>query len=115
MTWILYLNDMRSSKCEVLTKVCRADTREELVALLERESVEMYRDGGWVKTLRKGGPLEWFNAPYSFDDDRHFVEVDFAIDERVAMYRDQLKAEINSMLRGTPAVDELSCAKEPTP
>jgi len=61
--YILKLNDMRSSQVETLTTVARADTKEELEALMDREKVESYRDDNWWKTYRKGGPLEWFNPP----------------------------------------------------
>jgi hypothetical protein len=62
--WILQLNDMRMPKVEMMTPVARADSREEIIALLERERVESYRDGQWGKSFRKGGPLEWFNPPW---------------------------------------------------
>lgn len=71
--WILQLNDMRSPKIEILTTVCRAETREELEALIARERVEFYRDGPWGKQFRRGGILEWFNPPYHFD--RPFVDI----------------------------------------
>jgi hypothetical protein len=65
--WILALNDMRSPQIEIMTNICRADTEEELRALVEREKVAPYKDGHWRKIYRKGGPLEWFNAPSQFD------------------------------------------------
>jgi len=43
--------------------VARAEERNELVAFVEREMVEPYRDGHWYKSFRKDGPLEWFNPP----------------------------------------------------
>ena len=69
--WVLYLNHMQSPKSERLVPVTRADTREALVALLERETVPLYVEDGegpygatkWHKSFRKGGPLEWFNPP----------------------------------------------------
>ena len=61
--FVLFLNDMRSSKCESCESVAKADSREELDALLARERVEGYRDGTWAKSFRRGGPLEWYNEP----------------------------------------------------
>ena len=61
--WVLQLNDMRSSKIEILNSVARAKTKEELEAFIERESVETYRDERWGKTFKKDGPLEWYNRP----------------------------------------------------
>jgi len=61
-THVLLLNDMRFPKVEQLREVC-IGSESELQALLDRESVELYRDGGWCKTYRKDGPLEWCNRP----------------------------------------------------
>lgn len=85
--WVLFLNDMRSAHYEDLRPVARATTPEELEALVERERVETYTEESglpgtspelpgeetafgyrgnsqtWSKSFRKGGPLEWFNAP----------------------------------------------------
>lgn len=61
--WILMLNDMRSPKIEYSELAIVAGSREEIEAILKRESVEPYRDDRWGKTFRKGGPLEWFNRP----------------------------------------------------
>lgn len=100
MPFFLFLNDMRSSHVEELTRVCRADTIEELQALIDREKVEPYTDTGshaivhdtdseaktaghtvleqkpsytWGKVFRKGGPLEWFNAPHEYKLTKQFV------------------------------------------
>lgn len=72
--WVLLLNDMRAPKVEILSPVVRADTREALEAFLKREEVEAYTDGRWGKVYRKGGPLEWFNRPWDFEANRHFVD-----------------------------------------
>lgn len=61
--WILQLNDMRSSKIEQLTTICRSENKEDLTILISRELVEPYRDGNWYKVFRQGGFLEWFNPP----------------------------------------------------
>ena len=100
MPFFLFLNDMRSSHVEELTRVCRADSVEELQAFIDRERVEPYRDSGshtiihdtdseakaagqvvleqnqsytWGKVFRKGGPLEWFNAPHEYKLTKQFV------------------------------------------
>lgn len=73
--WVLCLNDMRFGNIESLAPVCRAETEAELVAFLESEKVEPYRDERWGKAFRKGGPLEWFNPPYDFDRHRHFAQM----------------------------------------
>ena len=67
MMWILFLNDMRASHAEDLTAVGWADTRETLAAVLASEKVEPYADGRCHKVFRKGGPLEWCNAPWAGD------------------------------------------------
>jgi hypothetical protein len=64
--WILRLNDMRDDHFESLRPAFRAETREALVALVERETVPggyTTHDGRWGKTFRAGGPLEWYNPP----------------------------------------------------
>lgn len=73
--WVLCLNDMRASQIEILSPVVRGETREALEAFLQSEKVEPYRDGNWGKGYRQGGPLEWFNAPWDFEANRHFVNV----------------------------------------
>jgi hypothetical protein len=94
--FVLLLNDMRSGRIEDLTPVARAETKEELLALLEREKVEEYTDEGdhvnsedhsfgisrsvstgyrYGKTYRKGGPLEWYNPPWEVRTDQHFRNV----------------------------------------
>ena len=65
--FILQLNDMRSANVENIQFVARAETKEELEQFLEREKTEVYIDSKWSKNFRAGGPLEWFNPPYSFD------------------------------------------------
>lgn len=116
MTWILILNDMRG-RCEDMRPVARAETKEALVAFMERER-EPWEDTGekhqlhdtdsearvrgpfveripsyrWNKTFRKGGPLEWFNPPFG-DSPENFwnvgTEEDFAEQGRQA-YRNKI-------------------------
>lgn len=91
--WVLFLNDMRSGNVERLQPVCRAPSREDLLAILAREKVPAYTDRGertlvhttdfmagqvehnsdygWSKVYRQGGPLEWFNPPRNEGPD-HF-------------------------------------------
>jgi len=83
--WILFLNDMRMAHSEDTRPVARADSPEELTALMAKEKVEPYSEPTslpstsleiesspwsyrvnpqqWVKCFKKGGPLEWFNPP----------------------------------------------------
>lgn len=74
--WVLLLNDMRASNIENICPVCRAATKEQLLAYLAKEKVEPYTDEKngykWGKTYRKGGPLEWYNSPYMHDEHLHF-------------------------------------------
>lgn len=84
--WILLLNDMRFPKIEMRQAVARAPTREDLVAWIEREKVEGYREPRdqhrhWGKSFRKGGLLEWYNSPYEFQFDDHFVDFDVMLAE----------------------------------
>lgn len=106
--WVLMLNDMRSSNIENLQPVFRAETKEKLKEFIEKEKVEHYTDDGtrilqhttdmlagtteinngykWQKCFRKDGPLEWFNKPYEYDENKHFINVgtkeDWANDAR---------------------------------
>lgn len=72
--WVLLLNDMRHAHIEQLTPVARAETKEQLIAFLQRETVEPYQDDHWSKTFKKGGPLEWFNPPWS-NEPEHYQDV----------------------------------------
>lgn len=71
--YVLLLNNMQSSQVEIMTPIARAETKEELVALIEREKVDCYTDGKWRKSYRAGGPLEWYNPP-TFDHES-FLDV----------------------------------------
>jgi hypothetical protein len=60
----------------------RAETREELIAFVQRERVDQYVDVEennpkytYNKSFRKGGPLEGFNPPDSVDDPSCYVNV----------------------------------------
>lgn len=91
--WVLYLNDMRSPKIQMLTPVARAETKEQLQAFVKRETVELYReDQGpawpegafWGKTFRKGGLLEWCNQPSEHDESYHYRDMDVIVREFLA-------------------------------
>ena len=73
--WVLVLNDMRASNVENTQPRFRADTKEQLIALLETEKVDPYRDDQWGKNYRKGGSLEWMNPPWSAEEGEHLVNV----------------------------------------
>jgi hypothetical protein len=103
--WILYLNDMRMPHFEDLRPVVRADSMNELYALIDREKVAPYSDVSglpefseetepsisdyrcnsreWGKVFRKGGPLEWYNPPTDIDRSFRFVP-------RVVDYSDEI-------------------------
>ena len=61
--YFLCLNLMRGRAEETRILAC-AETRDALVVFMDRERVEPYRDGQWLKTFRRGGPLEWYNPPF---------------------------------------------------
>ena len=65
--FILQLNDMRSSNVENLTAVARAESKEDLEQFMKAEKIESHTDGQWLKSFRQGGPLEWYNQPFSYD------------------------------------------------
>jgi hypothetical protein len=71
--WILMMNDMRSRNVEDLHEVVKSETREKLEDFIKSELVDLYRENGWHKSFRKGGPLEWYNPPT--DDDEAFRTV----------------------------------------
>ena len=61
--FVLQLNPM-TSNAENVVPICRAETEQQLLDLLEREAVEPYiTDDRWHKVFRKDGPLEWYNPP----------------------------------------------------
>jgi hypothetical protein len=81
--WVLLLNDMRSSNVETQFPVARAETLEQLHAFLAREKVQHWNDGRWGKSYRCGGPLEWFNPPYSHESFQNVrTEDDWAVAAR---------------------------------
>lgn len=114
--WVLRLNDMRSSNIEILTAVLRAKTKGELVEFVESQRVAEYHEpqevpqtmaarmarpsqvrGPWQKCFRKGGPLEWYNAPYRSDEDLHFFAVealDAIIERQIAHVREQMTKQL---------------------
>ena len=93
---ILRMNHMRDAKIEMLVTVGRAETRAELNQFLANEKVEPYSGGEWRKIYRQGGPLEWFNEPYSMDDHLHFVDVG-TVDEYMENARQTYENEFMSI------------------
>ena len=91
--WILLLNHIRD-KAEIVQPVARAETKEALERFLESERVPQYRekdewssshiygDRTWLKSYRKGGPLEYYNTPRGHDD--HFCDIGTEKDAMVA-------------------------------
>jgi len=66
--WILQLIDKRRRHPGAKeVAVCKARTKAELIALVEREKCEPYVDGNEGKIFKKNGPLEWFFEPSSDD------------------------------------------------
>ena len=65
-TWVLFLNDMRSSHIEDVVPALCGESPEELVeAMRKAKASESWSDGRWGKTFKKDSPLEWFNYPLS--------------------------------------------------
>lgn len=71
--WILQLNDMRDENPSVLKSVARAETKEELADLIQREQVDPYEEEEHGKVFKKEGLLEWFNPPVLAE--QYFVNV----------------------------------------
>lgn len=64
----LVLNPM-TCRTEEQRLVAASESREELKAAWDAERVEPYKDEQWHRVYRKGGPLEWYNPPFSGDLD----------------------------------------------
>lgn len=64
----LVLNPMRG-RAEEQRFLAASESREELAAFLNGERIESYSDQSegrtWRRSFRAGGPLEWFNPPWS--------------------------------------------------
>jgi len=61
--WMLLLNPV-TARAEYRESLYCAETREALVAFVERERApEPYEDEGYTKVFKKGSPLEYFNHP----------------------------------------------------
>lgn len=60
--FLLRMNDMRSTKSEIMTNVLASDSTDKIRDFVNMEVAEArYQDGQWDKVYRKGGPLEWYN------------------------------------------------------
>lgn len=76
----LVLNPMQANT-ETAEIAAWSDDEEKLMKFYKEELVEPYREEGspsfiahgssheWVKSFRKGGPLEWYNPLYNLDGD----------------------------------------------
>lgn len=63
----LVLNPMTDrTEAQRLVAVC--ESRAELRAAWDAEKVDPYKDENWHRVHRKGGPLEWYNAPFGSSD-----------------------------------------------
>lgn len=58
--YVLSLNDMRTTRVEILSEVCWHEHRAALEAFVESQRAP-HRDGKWAKPFASGGPLEWYN------------------------------------------------------
>jgi hypothetical protein len=81
ITWVLFLNDMRSRKIEILEPVVRGESKEQLLDFLSKNTVEVYKEEGantfydnyiFSKSFTKGSLLEWYNQPYPFEEHKNF-------------------------------------------
>lgn len=64
--WGLVLNPMRG-RTEAQQLIAVSDIKDEILAFWRAEKVEPYKDGEWQRAYRAGGPLEWYNPPWSED------------------------------------------------
>lgn len=97
--WALRLNPM-TDRAERVDIVAIADTREALERLLENESVPNYKDGGYSKNFRQGGPLEWFNPPLG---GQAWIDVDAIIDVGTAdQWAQRARDQFHEMERRYP-------------
>lgn len=111
--WILLLNDMRDPKIEILKIIGRADTKEKLEAFIGAEKVEPYTDPvlsheskttrKWHKVFRRGGPLEWYNPPFSSRDNEHFLHAGTGDD-----WAEEARADYHNKIMTIPEVSTLT-------
>jgi hypothetical protein len=113
--WVLQLNSIYS-RCEEREILFRAETREELIAFLNREKVEPYTESGpggygneggvceFNKSYRKGGPLENFNPPIAGPEDPScFVNVR-TLEEHLKENEQQIRKQWEIGILSVPAV-----------
>lgn len=110
MAWLLQMNHMRG-RTEDMVYICYAETKEELVELLEKERVETYQTEGenlysglktkWTKVFRKGGPLEWMNPPGENRQD-NFIDIGTEED-----WENRARLDYNNLLMSIPAIDQI--------
>ena len=92
--FILYLNDMRSSNIEILTRIAKADDPTTLHNLMT-DCEGPWADGKWNKYYRKDSPLEWCNPPYDPGTDG-VIEV-LSIEEYVEDQRKRYQKLLDSI------------------
>lgn len=98
--FVLVLNDMRASQIEIVNPRFRAETKEELETFLESEKVEKYTtDNRWGKSYRQGGPLEWYNPPFSMDE--YIVDVGTA-----GSWAESAIANYDAQIMGLPTIPQ---------
>ena len=85
--WILQMNDMRFPKIEMLAPVTIGKSIDELKQFIDSQRVPHYREDGWGKGFKKGGPLEWCNDIFLPFESQHFVEL-LSIEELMEEYKD---------------------------
>ncbi len=106
--WLLFLHDIRDPKAGSVKALFRSETREELQALVARETVAPYKEAiehVWgkdqvpthIKSFRKGGPLEWYDPP-TLEHDRghykHMQPVDDVVKQQVDAAAKGIEAQI---------------------
>lgn len=115
--WILQLNSI-FDRAEERTPLTRAETREELIAFVQRETVEPYIEtgpggygnGGGVcifnKCFRKGGMLENFNPPAGPEDPSCYINVR-TIEEHLAESERQIRRQWSIGILSLPVIPSL--------
>jgi len=105
--YVLCLNDMRSSKIEILQDVARAETKEQLKAFVEKHKVEPYlTDERWSKVFKQDGILEWFNPPYDHQEEHHFRHIT-PIEKLLAEVTENIGTSYRKFLEEIPDVGKV--------
>lgn len=100
--WVLQLKDMRNARIEnPASPVARAETREELEKLVERETVDMYYEDVYGKVFKKGSPLEWFCKPGK-DNDYHYINAGDA-----DLWAERARADFEAQVMSLPEAGKI--------